>query len=108
MKLLIAVVNKSDAKTLTKELMKGGFLVTKLASSGGFLKIGTSTLLIGTNAERAPKAIDIIKSVCKEHKYDSSKVVREYRSAIENEIGKEIVVGGATIFIVEMEQIIKI
>ena len=108
MKLIIAVVNKSDSKTLVKELMKGGFLVTKMASAGGFLKIGTTTLFIGTNAERAGKAIDIIKSVCKEHTYDTGKVAREYRTAIENEYGKEIIVGGATIFVVEMEQIIKI
>ena len=108
MKLIIAVVNKSDSKSLVRELMRGGFLVTKMSSSGGFLKVGTSTLFIGTNAERAAKAVDIIKSVCKEHKYDTDKVVREFRSVIDGENSKEIVIGGATVFVVEMEQIIKI
>ncbi len=108
MKLVIAIINKSDSKLVVKELMKGGFLVTKMSSAGGFLKVGTSTLFIGTHAERVEKAIDIIKSVSKEHKYVIGKVVTEQRSAIENENGKEIVVGGATVFVVEMEQILKI
>lgn len=108
MKLVMAVVNKSDSKAVVKELMKGGFLVTKFASTGGFLKIGTTTLLIGTSSERVNKALEIIKNVCKQHKYDIGKVERENRAEIENENGKEIVVGGATVFVLEMEQLIKI
>lgn len=107
MKLIIAVVNKSDAKLLIKSLLKGGFSVTKMSSTGGFLKVGTNTLLIGTQSERADQAIEIIKNTCKQHKHDTSKVIREYRSAIEND-SKEIVVGGATIFVVETEKIIKV
>ncbi|HEY8423285.1 MAG TPA: cyclic-di-AMP receptor [Clostridia bacterium] len=107
MKLLIAIVSKSDTKPLIKSLLQGGFSVTRISSTGGFLKVGTNTLLIGTQAERADKAVEIIKTTCKQHKYDSSKVIREYRSAIEND-NKEIVVGGATIFVLETEKIIKV
>jgi uncharacterized protein YaaQ len=108
MKLIIAVVSKSDTKPLITSLLKGGFAVTKMPSTGGFLKVGTNTLLIGTDAQRADQAIEIIKNTCKQHKYDVSKVIREYREAIDNENTKEIVVGGATIFVVETEKIIKV
>ena len=107
MKLIIAVVNKSDTKEIVKSLLKGGFSVTKMSSTGGFLKVGTNTLLIGTHSERADQAIAIIRNTCKQHKYDTSKVIRDFRSAIEND-NKEIVVGGATVFVVETEKIIKI
>ncbi|HEY8443202.1 MAG TPA: cyclic-di-AMP receptor [Clostridia bacterium] len=113
MKLIIAIVSKSDTKPLIKALLKGGYSVTKMSSTGGFLKVGTNTLLIGTHAERADQAIEIIKNTCKQHKYDISKVIREFRADFENENNKnennkEIVVGGATIFVVETEKIIKV
>ena len=48
MKLIIAVVSNDDSHSLSNALTKENFSVTKLATTGGFLKIGNTTLLIGT------------------------------------------------------------
>ena len=47
MKLIIAIVQDEDAGRLVSELMDNGFGVTKLATTGGFLRAGNTTLLIG-------------------------------------------------------------
>ena len=49
MKLIIAIVNNDDSSDVQTALTEGGFFVTKLATSGGFLKKGNTTFFIGTN-----------------------------------------------------------
>ena len=47
MKLIIAIVQDEDSSRLVSKLMQKGFGVTKLATTGGFLKSGNTTLLLG-------------------------------------------------------------
>ena len=52
--------------------MKNGFGVTKLATTGGFLRAGNTTLLLGVEEERISEAIEVIESVCKSRKQMTS------------------------------------
>ena len=52
MKLIIAIVQDEDASRLVNQLMKAGIGVTKLATTGGFLRAGNTTLLIGNRGKR--------------------------------------------------------
>ena len=52
MKLIIAIVQDEDASKLLSKLMKNGFSATKLATTGGFLKAGNTTLLLGIDEEK--------------------------------------------------------
>jgi uncharacterized protein YaaQ len=65
LKLIITVVRTSDEKELLDELFKRGLTATKLASTGGFLKQGNTTLLIGLADEKTDEVVQLIKSVCK-------------------------------------------
>ena len=65
MKLVIAIVQDEDAGRLINHLMDDGFSVTKLATTGGFLKAGNTTLLIGVEADRLPGCLSVIESTCK-------------------------------------------
>lgn len=47
MKLVIAIVQDEDASRLVGKMMDSGYRVTKLATTGGFLKAGNTTLLTG-------------------------------------------------------------
>ncbi len=60
MKLIIAIVHHTDGEDVLKALTAAGFSVTRIASSGGFLRHGHATLLIGLEAERVPGAIQLI------------------------------------------------
>lgn len=52
MKLIICIVQDQDSGALIDELTDGGFRITKLASTGGFLKAGNTTLLAGVEEDR--------------------------------------------------------
>ena len=72
MKLLIAIVQDEDSSKLVSKMMQQGFGVTKLATTGGFLKAGNTTLLLGVDDERVEEAIHVVESVCKSRKQMSS------------------------------------
>ena len=68
MKLILAVVPNDDSIKATSALTKEGFIVTRLATTGGFLMVGNTTLLIGTDDSRIPLVKDILKKYCSERK----------------------------------------
>lgn len=109
MKLIIAVVQDEDSQKLISKLMKSGYGVTKLATTGGFLRSGNTTLLIGVDNEKLDSAMGIIESVCK-----SRKQVATSPSPMAGATGMyvpypvEVTVGGATIFVVDVEQFKKV
>ena len=64
MKLIIAIVRDSDADTVTQGLTSADFRVTRVASTGGVLRRGMTTLLIGLEAEQVETAIQILRQTC--------------------------------------------
>lgn len=63
MKMIITIIKDNDTDALTKALTSDGFRVTTIASTGGFLRSGVSTLLCGVEDDQMKKAIDVIHSV---------------------------------------------
>lgn len=56
---------------LSKELLENRISSTKLSSTGGFLKKGNTTMLIGTDVEKEQSILDLIKKVCDENDIES-------------------------------------
>lgn len=109
MKMIIAIVQDEDSGRLVNNLMTEGYRVTKLATTGGFLRAGNSTLLIGVEEEKFDGAMAIIEKVCK-----SRKQIATAPSPISGSTGVyvpypiEVMVGGATIFVLDVDKFIKI
>ena len=61
MKLIIAIVQDEDASRLIGQLMNDGFGVTKLATTGGFLRAGNTTLLLGVNDDKLQAVMSVIE-----------------------------------------------
>jgi len=65
MKLIIAIIKDEDNDAVSRSLTKKNFRVTFIASTGGFLRSGRSTLLIGVEDEQVETALDVIRNSCK-------------------------------------------
>ena len=61
MKLIFAIVNNDDAPSVSSALTKSGYSVTKLATTGGFLKVGNTTFLIGVDEQKVDAVLEIIR-----------------------------------------------
>ena len=62
MKMMIVIVKDQDADNLTQALTEGNYRVTRIASTGGFLRSGVVTLLIGLEDNQVDAAIDLMRS----------------------------------------------
>lgn len=62
MKLIITIIPDDDSEKVSNALIDKDFRVTQIASTGGFLRKGKSTLLVGLEDELLDSALDIIKS----------------------------------------------
>ncbi|MBQ1306100.1 MAG: cyclic-di-AMP receptor [Erysipelotrichales bacterium] len=107
MKLLIAIVSNDDSSSVISALTSEKYQVTKLATTGGFLRAGNTTLIIGTDDEKVEDVVSIIgKESCRR-----TEVVPATASY---DVGRfatypiEVQVGGATIFVLNVEQFIKL
>ena len=65
MKLVMAVVQDKDSNRLSNALIAEGIRATKLASTGGFLRSGNTTFMIGVENERVDDVFRIIQANCK-------------------------------------------
>lgn len=61
MKLIMAIVQDKDSNRLANEFIDANIRATKLSSTGGFLKAGNSTFIIGIEDERVDEALEMIK-----------------------------------------------
>lgn len=109
MKLIIAIVQDEDASHLISELMNEGFSVTKLATTGGFLRAGNTTLLVGVDDDKYDPCLEIIKKICKSRKQiATSPVTMGGATGMYAPYPIEVTVGGATVFVMSVDQFIKI
>ena len=88
--------------------MNDGFSVTKLATTGGFLKSGNTTLLVGVEDERMDGCLHLIEKVCKSRKQiATSPVTMGGSSGMYASYPIEVTVGGATVFVLSVDQFVK-
>lgn len=109
MKVIFAVVHDEDGHKVMAELNKNGFGVTKLSSSGGFLRAGNTTLMVGVEPEKVDEVIDIIESKSKSRtQIVSSSISPNGMGGMFMPCPAEVTVGGATLFVIDVERFEKV
>ena len=107
MKLIFAIVSNDDSSRVSKELTKNKYSVTKLATTGGFLMAGNTTFLIGTDDDRVD---DVIRNIGMHSKKRTQMVPSSasYGVGMYTSFPVEVQVGGATIFVTNIERFEKL
>ena len=103
MKLILAIINKEDAQEVSHALTKEKYSVTKLATQGGFLMSGNTTILCGTEDDKVDKALEIIKEHSKQRK-EIVPSTATYGIGVTTTFPLEVTVGGATIFVLDVDK----
>lgn len=62
MKMIIAILRDQDTETIVQALITGGYRVTRIASTGGFFKRGSSTIMVGVDESQIDGAFQMIRS----------------------------------------------
>ncbi len=107
MKMIVAIVQDEDSSRLISALMNDGFGVTKLATTGGFLRAGNTTLLIGVDDDRFEACMHIIEKLCKSRRQVTTAPLTSAAVNMYAQMPIEVTVGGATVFVLNVEQFAK-
>ncbi len=103
MKMIVAVVRDEYAASLADKLVQKGFGATKLASTGGFLRRGSSTFLIGVPAEQLEEALEVIRTTC-----PSRSSGTRTNAADRDGLPGATEGSGATVFILNVPRMVKV
>ncbi len=109
MKLVMAIIHDEDAFQITDLLNENGYSVTKLASTGGFLRAGNTTLICGCDDDKIDDLLQLVEKKCRARKQITS-VNSTHVNTTENYMPYpvEVTVGGATIFVMNVETFKKV
>ena len=103
MKMITAIVNKRDAGEVCDSLTEEKVTFTKMSTMGGFLKAGNATLLIGVEDDQVDKVLEIIKKHCAKRMEPLPAVVNT-SVPMYGYYQTEVPVGGATVFVTNVER----
>ncbi|MHC5269776.1 cyclic-di-AMP receptor [Enterococcus sp. LJL98] len=104
MKLVMAIIQDKDSNRLANEFIDANLRATRLPSTGGFLKAGNSTFLIGVEENRVQETLDLIKKTCQSRKqYLSSSMSLDISMDGQVPYPVEVEVGGATVFVLPID-----
>jgi len=109
MKLVIAVVQQKDHRKVTDGLLEQGYQFTIVASTGGLLREGNVSILVGVESDQVADVIKVIEANSKTRE----QLVNVFPPTIEP-IGTcipspvKVQVGGATVFVLDVERFEKL
>ncbi len=110
MKMVIAIVQDKDAGKLLQRLTKEHISATRLSSSGGFLRSGNTTLLIGIEQERLDFLIELIRQTCRKREETHPQIQPPTIGPADANIPfpLQVPVGGATVFVLTIDETYKV
>lgn len=109
MKMLIAIVGQRDARRLRDVLIGQEIRFTELGSTGGFLREGNATLMIVVEEDKVEDVLALISENCQKREQIANVAPPDTR-LFAHPIGEglPVTVGGAKIFVLNVEQSISL
>lgn len=108
MKLVIAIIQEADQKFVSDALIKANIRATRLKTSGGFLRRGNVTYLIGVEEDQLDAVLAVIKEHSQERQEDVTEISFFERGYVDREfLSNYITIGGAVVFVLPIDQFIR-
>lgn len=105
MKLVVAIVNADDAGELVSRLAEEGHRATRIKSIGGFLRRQNATFLIGVSDHDLDSVLRVIRDRCHTRTESVSPVPPLVEPGeVYLPYPLEVEVGGATVFVLNVER----
>ena len=104
MKVVVAIVQEDDAAPAMEALVAARLRATRIASSGGFLRAGSSTILAGVEERQAPLVLDLLNEHCRRRSGTLPPVMRGVPDewALPDSEAVAVEVGGAVVFVLNV------
>ena len=103
--MVVSIVNNDDVRQLEDALTQAGFRATTISTTGGFLRQGNATVFVGTDDEKVPHALELIKGNCRTRTQFVNPlppVMEPGEMYVPSPV--EVQMGGATVFVLDVVQ----
>jgi uncharacterized protein YaaQ len=107
MKLIMAIVSSDDSRDVVNRLTRAGFRATVISTTGGFLREGNTTIFVGTEDDQVAQAIEIVRQSCRRRTQWVSPLPTLEGPGLEMSEPIEVSVGGAVVFVMNVEQFVQ-
>jgi uncharacterized protein YaaQ len=107
MKLIIAIISSDDARDALDRLTKAGFRATVISTTGGFLREGNTTIFLGTEDQQVAQALEVLRQTCRRRTQWVSPLPTLEGPGLEMSEPIEVGVGGAVVFVMNVEQFLQ-
>jgi uncharacterized protein YaaQ len=107
MKLIIAIISSDDARDALDRLTKAGFRATVISTTGGFLREGNTTIFLGTEDQQVTQAVEVLRQTCRRRTQWVSPLPTLEGPGLEMSEPIEVGVGGAVVFVMNVEQFLQ-
>jgi uncharacterized protein YaaQ len=104
MKLIVAIVQDYDCDRLLRAIAGAGLRATRIASTGGFLRTGNTTVLLGIADDQVDLCVRLIRSSCQTR-------VQRVPEGLASDLAEwnaagiaEVTIGGAVIFVTNVSR----
>ena len=108
-KLILAILQEEDYEAAVEDLNRHQIYVTKLSSTGGFLKRRNITIMIGVEESQLDSALSILKT-CAGHRQATSYAMPasgSYYPGSGSAVPVPTQIGGATVFVLDVDSMAK-
>lgn len=105
MKLIIAIVQDKDSHLLSDEFAQANVRATRLSTTGGFLRAGNTTFLVGIEDERVEEVLTVIRENCESREQLTTAPVH-MDASLDTGMNRPVPirVGGATVFVLPIDE----
>jgi uncharacterized protein YaaQ len=107
MKLIMAIISSDDARDALDRLTKAGFRATVISTTGGFLREGNTTIFLGTEDQQVTQAVEVLRQTCRRRTQWVSPLPTLEGPGLEMSEPIEVGVGGAVVFVMNVEQFLQ-
>jgi uncharacterized protein YaaQ len=107
MKLIMAIISSDDSRDALDRLTKAGFRATVISTTGGFLREGNTTIFLGTEDQNVAQAVEVLRQTCRRRTQWVSPLPTLEGPGLEMSEPIEVGVGGAVVFVMNVEQFLQ-
>jgi uncharacterized protein YaaQ len=108
MKLIVAIVQDYDCDRLLQAVNSAGLGATRIASTGGFLRTGNTTVLMGVEDDRVMECLKLIQGACEARiERPPEELALDLMEWGHGGIA-EVTIGGAVVFVVGVQQFVRL
>jgi uncharacterized protein YaaQ len=107
MKLIMAIISSDDSRDALDRLTKAGFRATVISTTGGFLREGNTTIFLGTEDQQVAQALEVLRQTCRRRTQWVSPLPTLEGPGLEMSEPIEVGVGGAVVFVMNVEQFLQ-